>query len=72
MQDELVQLNVIELLTQLALSDQGFNYLESKGVFNHFALQVENLDKSSLSPLILPGIIKMFVLIFVHIKILNL
>lgn len=56
LKDELVQLNVIELLTQLAMSDHGFNYLENKGIFKHFAVQVENIDQNPLSPLILPGI----------------
>ncbi|XP_026476321.1 26S proteasome non-ATPase regulatory subunit 5-like, partial [Ctenocephalides felis] len=58
--DELVQLNVIELLTQLAMSDHGFNYLENKGIFKHFAVQVENIDQNPLSPLILPGLLKFF------------
>ncbi|XP_026476286.1 26S proteasome non-ATPase regulatory subunit 5-like [Ctenocephalides felis] len=60
LKDELVQLNVIELLTQLAMSDHGFNYLENKGIFKHFAVQVENIDQNPLSPLILPGLLKFF------------
>jgi len=58
--DILVQLNAIELLTQLALTHQGMKYLSETGVIRHLESLLEAPSNDPMAAFILPGIIKFF------------
>ncbi|KAJ9587033.1 hypothetical protein L9F63_019375, partial [Diploptera punctata] len=58
--DVLLQLNCLELLTNLALCDHGLHYLEHHGILKSLAAKVSAIDEDPLASLILPGLIKFF------------
>ena len=59
--DVLVQLNVLELFSQVALKEHGLVYLENKGVFANVMKKIETIDQSNLiTKILIPGLMKFF------------
>lgn len=58
--DILLQLTVLDLVSDLALSDHGHIYLENKGVFAKVLRQIEQLDDNLHKSLLVPGYLKFF------------
>lgn len=54
--DILFQLNILELLSDLAMADEGLTYLENKGVCLNLTRKIEACDNS----LMIPGLMKFF------------
>ena len=54
-QDFLVQLNVIELLTQLAITSHGHKYLETTGVMETMGLMLRDCPNLPFADVIMPG-----------------
>lgn len=66
--DILYQLNVLELLTRLAVKPHGMNYLVKHGAMNKFAEIIEDLQTNPLSGLLSPGKTLSFLFIFFQIQ----
>lgn len=58
--DVLLELNVLELLSDLAQTDHGWLYLENKGIFKKIAEKLDNSEKSPLKNILFPGYVKFF------------
>lgn len=59
-EDILLQLNVLDLVSDLALTDHGHIYLENKGVFVKVLRHIEHLDDNLQKSLLVPGYLKFF------------
>lgn len=59
-EDILLQLTVLDLVSDLALTDHGHIYLENKGVFAKVLRQIETLDDNTHKSLLVPGYLKFF------------
>lgn len=53
--DVLYQLNILELLSQLAVKAHGISYLVQRGVLQRIAVLVEALHHNPLGSLLVPG-----------------
>ena len=53
--DVLVQLNAIELLSDLATSPHGLQYLDEEGIVEKLEVMMTELAQNPLAGLILPG-----------------
>lgn len=53
--DILYKLNILELLTKLAVKPHGMNYLVKHGAMNKFAEMIEDLQTNPLGGLLAPG-----------------
>lgn len=58
--DILLQVNTLEILTQLALTEEGLSYLEQQGVLRKLVQEIAQADKNPLSNLLIPGLMKFF------------
>ena len=58
--DILLQLNVLELLSDLASCGQGLVYLENKKVFETLLKKVETIEENPLAGILAPGLMKFF------------
>lgn len=58
--DLLLELNLIEFLSDLAQSDHGWLYLDNKGVVKRIAEKLDQLDQNPLRSLLFPGYMKFF------------
>lgn len=58
--DVLVQLNVLELLSDLALESHGLTYLENKGVFTYLIKKIEKIEDDPMCSILIPGLMKFF------------
>ncbi|KAL7303645.1 hypothetical protein TKK_0003790 [Trichogramma kaykai] len=58
--DVLIKLNVIELIIPLALTEDGYKYLNERGFVSQMANQIEHAKESPLDALFIPGLIKFF------------
>ena len=54
-QDFLVQLNVTELLTQLAITYHGHKYLETSGVMETMGVMLRDCPNLPFADVIMPG-----------------
>ena len=54
-QDFLVQLNVTELLTQLAITSHGHKYLETTGVMETMGVMLRDCPNLPFADVIMPG-----------------
>ena len=54
-QDFLVQLNVTELLTQLAITSHGHKYLETSGVMETMGVMLRDCPNLPFADVIMPG-----------------
>lgn len=59
-EDILLKLNVLNLVSDLGLTDHGNNYLENKGVFAKVLRQIEQLDSNAHKTILVPGYLKFF------------
>lgn len=59
-EDILLQLNILDLVSDLALSDHGHIYLENKDVFAKVLRQIEQLDDNVYKSILVPGYLKFF------------
>lgn len=58
--DILLQLNVLQILSELAVANHGMAYLENKGVFDKVMTKVDHLEEDPLSSILVPGLIKFY------------
>ncbi|CAG9559691.1 unnamed protein product [Danaus chrysippus] len=64
--DILYQLNILELLSQLAVKPHGINYLVKQGMLQKIADQVKELHSNPFGSLLTPGYMKFFGYIAYH------
>lgn len=58
--DILLELNILEFISDLAQTDHGWLYLENKGMFKKITEKLDSLEKNSLKNLLFPGYMKFF------------
>lgn len=58
--DILLELNILEFLSDLAQTDHGWLYLENKGVVKKIADKLDGLDAHPLRNILFPGYMKFF------------
>lgn len=58
--DILLQLNIMELLSDLASTEHGLVYLENKKVFEILLKKVETIEENPLAGILAPGLMKFF------------
>lgn len=58
--DILLQLNILDFLSNLALASHGLVYLENKGIFAKITKNVQSLESNPLKSIITPGYMKFF------------
>lgn len=58
--DALLQLNALELLTNLTANSTGLLYLQREGVIEYLIDQIVNINNNPLSFILLPGLIEFF------------
>ncbi|KAK2576732.1 hypothetical protein KPH14_005385 [Odynerus spinipes] len=58
--DILLQLNALEALTELALTEEGLNYLEQQDVLKGLVQKIAQANENPLSNLLIPGLMKFF------------
>lgn len=59
-EDVLLQLNALEILTQLAIFEEGLSYLEQQEVLSKLVQKIAQASENSLSNLLIPGLMKFF------------
>ena len=59
-EDVLLQLNALECMRDLALSEEGLNYLEQRDVLRRLAEKIARANEDPLSSLLIPGLMKFF------------
>lgn len=59
-EDVLLQLNILDLVADLALTDHGHIYLENKGVFAKVLRHIEQIDDNPYKTILVPGYLKFF------------
>ncbi|CAL7947864.1 unnamed protein product [Xylocopa violacea] len=59
-EDILLQVNALEILTQLALSEEGLSYLEQQEVLRKLVQKIAQANENPLSNLLIPGLMKFF------------
>lgn len=58
--DTLIQLNALELLTNLTANSAGLLYLQREGIIKYLVNQIVNIATEPLSFILLPGLIEFF------------
>ncbi|XP_012062164.1 PREDICTED: 26S proteasome non-ATPase regulatory subunit 5 [Atta cephalotes] len=59
-EDILLQLNALEILTQLAVFEEGLSYLEQQEVLSKLVQKISQVNENPLSNLLIPGLMKFF------------
>jgi len=59
-EDILLQLNALEILTQLAVFEEGLSYLEQQEVLSKLVQKITQANENPLSNLLIPGLMKFF------------
>ncbi|XP_076285992.1 26S proteasome non-ATPase regulatory subunit 5 [Lasioglossum baleicum] len=59
-EDILLQVNALEVLTQLALTEDGLSYLEQQDVLRKLVQKIAQANENPLSNLLIPGLMKFF------------
>ena len=59
-EDILLQVNALEILTQLALTEEGLSYLEQQDVVRKLVQKIAQANENPLSNLLIPGLMKFF------------
>ncbi|XP_043795396.1 26S proteasome non-ATPase regulatory subunit 5 [Apis laboriosa] len=59
-EDILLQVNALEILTQLALTEEGLSYLEQQDVIRKLVQKIAQANENPLSNLLIPGLMKFF------------
>ncbi|XP_043476819.1 26S proteasome non-ATPase regulatory subunit 5 [Leptopilina heterotoma] len=58
--DELIQLNALEAMTDLALNEDGLKFLEEQEILAKLASKIAHSNETPLSNLFIPGLMKFF------------
>lgn len=58
--DVLLQLNILELFSELPWKEHGLIYIEKEGLLQKFSNQLETLDENPVQRILIPGIIRFF------------
>lgn len=58
--DILVMLNVLEVLKDVCLQNEGIVYLENKGVFAKLMRKIETIEEDPMAGILTPGLMKFF------------
>ncbi|XP_043253995.1 26S proteasome non-ATPase regulatory subunit 5 [Colletes gigas] len=58
--DILLQVNTLEILTRLALTEEGLSYLEQQDVLRKLVQKIAQANENPLSNLLIPGLMKFF------------
>ncbi|KZC11496.1 PREDICTED: 26S proteasome non-ATPase regulatory subunit 5 [Dufourea novaeangliae] len=58
--DMLLQVSTLEILTQLALTEEGLSYLEQQEVLRKLVQKIAQANENPLSNLLIPGLMKFF------------
>ncbi len=58
--DILLELNILEFVSDLAQTDHGWLYLENKGIFKKISEKLDNLERNALRNVLFPGYMKFF------------
>lgn len=58
--DVLVQLNALEIITELAMTQDGLDYLEDQGILQKLAQKIERIHEDVMAGLLIPGLMKFF------------
>ncbi|XP_058463668.1 26S proteasome non-ATPase regulatory subunit 5 [Malaya genurostris] len=58
--DVLLQLNVLQVLSELAVNNHGMAYLENNGVFDNLLRKIDKLDEDPMAPILIPGLMKFY------------
>ncbi|XP_033327939.2 26S proteasome non-ATPase regulatory subunit 5 [Megalopta genalis] len=59
-EDILLQVNALEVLTQLALTEEGLSYLEQQDVLRKLVQKIAQANENPLSNLLIPGLMRFF------------
>ncbi|CAK9812771.1 26S proteasome non-ATPase regulatory subunit 5 [Anthophora quadrimaculata] len=59
-EDILLQVNALEILTELAITEDGLRYLEQRGVLRHLVQKIDEADENPWFSLFVPGLMKFF------------
>ncbi|XP_058834476.1 26S proteasome non-ATPase regulatory subunit 5 [Topomyia yanbarensis] len=59
-EDVLLQLNVLQVLSELAVNNHGMAYLENNGVFDNLLRKIDKLDDDPLASILIPGLMKFY------------
>lgn len=59
-EDILLQLNALEILTKLAIFEEGLSYLEQQKVLSKLVQKIAQANENPLSNLLIPGLMKFF------------
>ncbi|CAK9810296.1 26S proteasome non-ATPase regulatory subunit 5 [Anthophora plagiata] len=59
-EDILLQVNALEILTELAITEDGLRYLEQRGVLKHLVQKIDEADENPWFSLFVPGLMKFF------------
>ncbi|XP_017881205.1 26S proteasome non-ATPase regulatory subunit 5 [Ceratina calcarata] len=59
-EDILLQVNALEILSQLALTEEGLSYLEQQEVLRKLVQKIAQANENPLSNLLIPGLMKFF------------
>uniref|UniRef100_U5ETB0 26S proteasome non-ATPase regulatory subunit 5 n=1 Tax=Corethrella appendiculata TaxID=1370023 RepID=U5ETB0_9DIPT len=59
-EDILLQLNLLEILSELPLYQHGFVYLENRKVFEKLVKKIELMEENPLSRILIPGLMRFF------------
>ncbi|XP_053685156.1 26S proteasome non-ATPase regulatory subunit 5 [Sabethes cyaneus] len=59
-EDILLQLNVLQVLSELALSEHGMAYLENNGIFDNLMRKINRLDEDPVAAILIPGLMRFY------------
>lgn len=58
--DILLQLSVLQILSELSVDNHGMAYLENNGVFRKLMAKIEHLEEDPLAGILVPGLMKFY------------
>ncbi|XP_001661342.2 26S proteasome non-ATPase regulatory subunit 5 [Aedes aegypti] len=59
-EDVLLQLNVLQILSELSEGNHGMAYLENNGVFDKLMVKIQGLGEDPLGTILIPGLMKFY------------
>lgn len=59
-EDILLQLNVLQVLSELPVNNHGMAYLENNGVFDKLMQKIERLEEDPLATILVPGFMRFY------------
>ncbi|XP_062561042.1 26S proteasome non-ATPase regulatory subunit 5 [Armigeres subalbatus] len=58
--DVLLQLNILQILSELSEANHGMVYLENSGVFDKLMSKIDRLEEDPLGTILIPGLMKFY------------